>query len=172
MRFLVANLHRAFPELDPFPDTQAIGYVTDAYKQFSGVVNTWRLVGTLVCCTAFFLSCPLSSILAAAITPLLSRGADESPFMIGVFLPGWFLAGWSFFALRDHGLRKAIRNRLEGARCTKCHYSLLGLAVRDERVRCPECGHEELLAARGLSAADILGVIADPTPAAPPADPA
>jgi hypothetical protein len=73
--------------------------------------------------------------------------------LIGLTLTGC-VAMW----IRDQGLRRAIAKRLEGARCGRCKYSLLGLAVVGGNVLCPECGHFEALGDRGLSAADILGV--------------
>lgn len=158
MRLLVVELHRAFPELDPFTDEQRDFYIAEARKQHASTCVAWQGIGFLASVALFVLSCPGGTLfLSVALDggfdwgdPLLSLA------VVAVMGLWWLVAGWSLFALRDVGLRRAIRRRLDGACCGKCGYSLLGLAVDGTTVRCPECGQLESLADRGLTAADIL----------------
>lgn len=158
MRLLVVDLHRAFPELDPFTDEQCGAYVAEARKQFSSTCHAWLGLGLLASASLFLLSCPGGSLIAHTANDAGLQMSDSlAALATFATLGGWWLvAGWSLFAIRDVGLRRAIRRRLDGACCGGCGYSLLGLEVVDMIVRCPECGKTELLSDRGLTAADIL----------------
>jgi Zn ribbon nucleic-acid-binding protein len=61
---------------------------------------------------------------------------------------------------RDFRLRRALRHRIDNARCPGCRQPLLGLPLLAESevptVRCTECGEAVELAAIGLTPADIL----------------
>lgn len=159
MRLLVVELHRAFPELDPFTDQQCLAYVAEARKQFASVWMPMQGLGVFVCIVMMFLSCFIGAALGTFLDDhvgLEVHSTAHSIIMITVLGLWWLVACWAPFALRDVGLRRAIRKRLDGACCSRCGYSLLGLAVADYRVLCPECGQHESLADRGLTPADIL----------------
>lgn len=167
MRLLVVELHRAFPELDPFTDQQCLSYVAEARKQFASVWMPMQALGVFLCLAMLFLSCFIGAFLASFLDDTLDLdiGSPAHPLIMVCVLGSWWLAaGWTPFALRDVGLRRAIRKRLDGACCSGCGYSLLGLAVADNRVLCPECGKHESLTARGLTPADILSPTAPTNP--------
>ncbi|MEZ6232798.1 MAG: hypothetical protein R3B68_01285 [Phycisphaerales bacterium] len=159
MRFVVRDIHRAFEELDPFTDEQCRCYVRDAYSQFSSTTTGFTFLGIVTSVILTLVSCPFVTELVSFLQDRVWNDPwSPYPLIVGVpFMFAWWLfVGWTAFAFRDLGLRKAIRRRLAGARCSTCSYSLLGLTVTDGSVTCPECGHSENLHARGLSAADIL----------------
>lgn len=169
MRLLVVQLHRAFEELDAFSDDVCVAYVEQAGKQHAGLVMSWQLLGVVSLIGLGLVGLGLSGLGASLAHEAVGDRDSLVPGLVGMALlvPSGLVAGWSFFAMRDAGLRRAIRRRLQGARCGGCGYSLLGLAVVDGCVRCPECGAVESLAGRGLSAQDILSGRAEPDHGAP-----
>ena len=56
----------------------------------------------------------------------------------------------------ERWLKRTILSRVRAHHCAACSYPLLGLPVIDGGIICPECGQRFDLAARGLSAADVL----------------
>lgn len=159
MRFVVRDIRRAFQELDPFTDEQCRGYIADAYSQFSGITSGFTMLGVAASTALLAVSCPFAMGFVTFLeTRVWKDPWSPYPRLVGVpiMFAWWLFVGWTAFAFRDLGLRKAIRRRLAGARCSTCSYSLLGLTVTDGSVTCPECGLSENLHARGLSAADIL----------------
>jgi hypothetical protein len=62
--------------------------------------------------------------------------------MISIPVFAWGLGAW--WAVRWFGLQYAANELMERRECFGCAYSLVGLPVKEVRVRCPECGYASL----------------------------
>lgn len=147
MRLLTRRIHRAFPQLDPYPDDVCWKFI-DAARGGRGVRALSRasviLVGLILT--------PVGCILWAWLFAVLF-GADAISFQrSGGKLALWFLAAPFTLGLgpvaayfwRDRLLGWRLRFVLgTSGRCPACSYSLIGLALTDHStVFCPECGAE------------------------------
>lgn len=170
MRLPKFKVYRAFPELDPFPDSACEKFVVQAKRRrwvsrmllglacgaVVAVVGplTMVLVWAGILNGMKFLGCPPESVeaawmWAAGVVMLLGFGAS-------------FIAAMS---MRDAWLRWAIKGLLTRTSCAGCNYSLLGLLVTDGHIQCPECGIEFSLAQNGLTEDMLIaGVLTDKRP--------
>lgn len=160
MRVPVSKLYRAFPELDQYSDVECEGFVQLAQRE-----RTAGLLGTAM-------GAVVASVASAILVGYIAwyglvelfglpedRPSDDAlraffSFVIGT--TSLLSAALVGLLVRDLWLRWVITRRLSIARCLACSYSLLGLAVIDGRVQCPECGDSTRLSDRGLTPADIL----------------
>ncbi len=160
MRVPVRKIYRAFPELDRFSDAECEGFVVKA-KQTHALSMVFVAIGAIVVCLGTIVGGVMLLVFAVGYLARAFWGGRvpasyEMPLM-GLCLMLPVLTGLllTFYA-RDVWLRWAVSKRLLGTSCLSCGYSLLGLAVLNDAVTCPECGAAALLTARGLTAADIL----------------
>ncbi len=157
MRLPLRKVYRAFPELDRFSDEECERYVLQARAQRRIGPHPY-LVGVGVAFACLFTLVALGRSVArtmrthAVMEVLVPLGTCIVPAALGM------LAG---LAVRDWLLRRALRKRIDNARCTTCRHSLLGLPLLEPRseteaVRCPECGSVMVLERLGLTAADLM----------------
>jgi len=158
VRLIVRKVYRVFPELDRFSDAECEGFVGLVARRHRlarfFVSLTLAIVGGIL-----FLG---GSFLSSAIGEVWSRSGDAPAFVED----GWHLlvgiiasvVGAMYFtsAARNAWLRGKIQEHLTTIECMGCEYPLLGLPVVGGGITCPECGQRFDLAARGLSAADVL----------------
>lgn len=93
--------------------------------------------------------------------PELDRFTDEQceqfvRHALGAGAIAWWLLG---LVIRDRWLRRTIRSSLRHTRCPRCEYSLLGLAVAEGAVVCPQYGMRVGLAERGLTAEMLMAEV-------------
>ena len=161
MRLSTSKIWRAFPELDRFDDKRCQRYVREAMRQH-------RRGGCLVLLLVplGFVLWLISTALSVGLMDLLVPG-NEGPHW--VFIVAGVLAygapplgiGLGLLLARDRWLRRAIRDRLNAARCLGCSYSLLGLTPLEggRVVVCPECGRKGELTDEMLEQMRELGVV-------------
>jgi len=173
MRLPLSKIWRAFPELDRFDDTRCRRYVVEAAR-----VNRRSGCVILLLIPLAIAGWLVSIGLSIAILDLLVPGNQG---------PGWYftavalvifaapplLMGVTILLARDRWLRRAVRDRLNVARCLGCSYSLLGLTPVEGRsgqrhVTCPECGKPGEVTDEMMEQMLELGVVVVPAPAAPP----
>lgn len=169
MRIPYSKAYRAFPELDRFSDAECEGFVRLVKRQYRFAEVSVQLA-----------SVPLMLIVTAPgvlLVMALARWQDTSGWgeswhawewiiLFGALLSG-SCGGLSGLMFYDCWLKRAILVRLKEAKCPACAYSLLGLAVVDGGIRCPECGEVFGLAERGLTPADLLASVAEAGSGAP-----
>lgn len=165
MRLIVRKVYRAFPELDRFSDAECEGFVgLVARRHRRGRVV--RLVGLAVASGLLFFG---GSYLTYSIGDELFRSGRAPKFvqdywhlLVGILASG-VVALLFTSVCRTVWLRSKIQHHLTALECIECAYSLLGLPVVEGAITCPECGQRFDLAARGLTAADVLGQATPPT---------
>lgn len=164
MRLPFSKVYRAFPELDRLTDEQCEEYVRQVRRRFRVRRRTHVLLvffGTLLAVTLIF---------AAVVIVLVSeqqkylRGVRDSlvdhPAALAVFIPVICVGPpllW-MFSMHAAWLNRWIKVHMAEIRCVQCQYLLLGLAVHNDTVACPECGQTIILSSLGLTAADIMGI--------------
>ncbi len=161
MRIPLSKIYRAFPELDPFPDSECERFVLSARTQSGatiGAASFFAFCFSLMVYAIFvwfiaawasrFIKQLFQGSLAVDQLEMLSTGL--------VLVCGPLFACLCFGLTRDTFLRRAILDRINLARCTACKFSLLGLPVVLGQVRCPECGGVINLASIGLRPTDLL----------------
>jgi len=150
VRLPVDKVYRAFCELDSLSDEQCEAYVRGAERAHRGSRSRMLIVCTLLAVggalamiwPAQWLGAALTrpddhlagGFLRAVLTAVLAAAV---PLLVAVF--------W-----RDRWLRRAIARQIKRDRCPACNYSLAGLAPKESRLRCPECGKNWLAGAGGL----------------------
>ncbi len=165
MRLIVRKVYRAFPELDRFSDAECEGFVRHVarrhpFKRF----------------VVYFTLGVLSMVLIVLCLGLLALVVGQLPnnvrgmqFMVqfGIILLGTTLSVlvpmFGVSNIRTAWLRGKIQKHLSAIECAECEYSLIGLTIVDGGIFCPECGQRFDLAARGLTAADVLAKTPAPT---------
>ncbi|MGD9791416.1 MAG: hypothetical protein AB7Q00_10065 [Phycisphaerales bacterium] len=138
MRLLRLKLHRAFPELDPYPDDQARRFVDQASR--SGR-NVWIFTGAAILYIVLGGALFVGALVLAK--DLLDAGNVRSDFAFDAsIILGILLFALGGFLVRDITLRILIRKLLdERATCGACRYSLVGLPIDTSgKALCPECG--------------------------------
>lgn len=155
MRLPVSKVYRGFPELDRFTDEECGSLVGAAVKRHRrtavGIMAAVLVIGAAMVDLAaiFFFNRIIPEMSDASVWALVLFFTIVAT--MGVALG--FVTLWG----RDVALRATIRRQIEDARCPECRYPLLGLAVADGRVICPECGEATSLGAMGLTEADVIG---------------
>lgn len=161
MRVPGSKVYRAFSELDPFSDAECVAYVRmvrQRHRLMHGVATVFG-VGLALGCIVGFGSLMVS--FTASIDDQPGRSVFDSAWgtllllLLIVAVPV-MTGGVAFLVVRDVALRRGVRRHLGKVQCHGCGYSLLGLAVVDGVVRCPECGEGLELAKYGLSEGDVL----------------
>lgn len=157
MRLPISKVYRAFPELDAFDDAACRRYVQLANEQFGTSKSGWIALGLII---AFAIALP-----GAAFLPVLCDRADQKLMwkvdpaytLGGLYMAVVLLMAFTpLLLLRDAWLKRAILEKLRLARCPRCSYSLLGLAVKDGAVTCPECATPFVLSERGMRPEDLI----------------
>jgi DNA-directed RNA polymerase subunit RPC12/RpoP len=168
MRLPLTKVYRAFPELDRFTDEQCREYVKHVHLRFPW--SRWmyaalaNVVAFVVAALAFWSVAWVT--LRPSVTMMPGFRFVDHPLMCSALLAALSLGPASLlrYWIRHRWLRRRLRECIAEARCANCRYPLLGLAVRDGAVLCPECGERVVLADFGLTPADLLGA-APPSPA-------
>ncbi len=158
MRFPLSKAYRAFPELDRFSDAECEGFVRLAKSQNRPATYLWTLVGVLVAGFSIPVGFALTMFIANVVAKRGGPSAGSNATLIafaGILLS---LIGGAMLGVitYERWLKRTILSRVRAHHCAACSYSLLGLPVIDGGIICPECGQRFDLAARGLSAADVL----------------
>ncbi len=178
MRLPRTKLWRAFPELDAYSDAECQRYIREASNRrfAAGIVLiafgtvAGVALGVAVPALWSFVAVELSIVRAGINRWLWEIALVDSVRIIG--LVGGPALG--FFLSRDVWLRRAVRARLDTAKCGGCGYSLLGLTTLpqpttgEDAVQCPECGQFTPLRRAGLTPGDLMQ---RPRPSAPPTSP-
>ncbi len=147
MRFPLSKVYRAFPELDRFSDADCRYFCRDIYR---------REKLTYLAPTVFGVS--LVVLMLCMLYLQRTRNAWWLPDQLELLGSALFAVPSSILAaiyVRDRFFHRAVRERILGARCSGCRFSLIGLPVRDGTTRCPECGATIVLSDHGLVEADI-----------------
>jgi hypothetical protein len=157
MRLPWDKVYRAFPELDRFSDEECERYILQVRSQ--------KKVGALPGVLSF-LSVLLWILLGFPAIAWAMRGPGASSEPIMMLKGALVIAGvvgtpfLTYYVVRDYRLRRALRDRIDNARCPKCRQSLLGLPLIPgaprPAVRCTECGGFIELGTIGLTPTDIL----------------
>ncbi len=162
MRLPVSKVWRAFPELDRFDDARCIRYVRQA-KAKRRVTGALLVLLAPVFVIVWFVSIGLS----VGVMDMLYPGG-AGPGVVGMILALFLFAGTplalslTLLLLRDRWLHRAVRDRLNVARCLECSYSLLGLDPGENKfVICPECGKPADLTDEMLEQMRELGILTD-----------
>lgn len=154
MRLPFYKLYRAFPELDAFGDDACRAYIREAIR------TRWLssiMIGIVVVVTFFTVMVVVGWFmwLLAHVVPA------SSIFMVVIWIIVPVVTGAvAAYSIRDMWVKHIVLERLQGVRCGGCTYSLLGLAVVDGGVVCPECGERFELAKRGVTQADLMALAA------------
>lgn len=153
MRVPLSKIYRAFPEFDPFPDSECERYIRYAYKQARMRIGCIPLA-------VFAASLPLYAVvLSASVAGLVYVGIElpEEYLIVPVILSASVVGVPALLALlsRDVVLRRVLKDRLRTARCPNCEFSLLGLPVVEGATRCPECGTQIVLNMHNLTPRDL-----------------
>jgi hypothetical protein len=138
MRLLTRQLHRAFPELDPFDDTRCRQFVAQAARSRSGRFAS--IVAVVVAIHIGLMGPPAA--MAWLSTTSLANYFTWSPLWLDAsFIAGFVLGPFAGIATRDVALRLRVRRVLRArGRCYGCGYSLLGIPIgANLEVICPEC---------------------------------
>jgi hypothetical protein len=157
MRIPFRKIYRAFPELDRFDDERCERYVLQATQVALGRRVRRHLLeaalGVLVFGAIIF-----AGILTARLAgSRLFASSASALILLGYYSLLVALPIIASLMARDWWLRRAVGDRLRSARCPGCEYSLLGLPVQEDSVRCPECGTRFDLVHHGLTVEDVLG---------------
>jgi phage FluMu protein Com len=138
MRLLTRQLHRAFPELDPFDDERCDRFVAQAARSRTG-----RLVSILavLAAAAVGLVGPPAAISWLRSSPWSVSLAITPIWIDAAFVAGFVLGPFAAIIARDVALRLRIRRVIRArGRCYGCGYSLLGIPIgANLEVVCPEC---------------------------------
>lgn len=164
---LFKKVYRTFPELDRFTDEQCRGFERAARREqwTSGLFMNAIGLGLAAMWTAF-------GVWQFLIVLNVVSGASD---------PGWGQRRWIVLgavaavlftlaglciarAIYAAWLRDAIAHLQRSTRCPSCSYPLLGLAVEDDKVVCPECGLRMSLAARGWTRSHLIATVAGERP--------
>lgn len=158
MRLPMSKIYRAFPELDRFEAAECEAWVARAWKMHGAALAGMNLLAFAVGGGALLLVGPLCFV-------VFWRVSERTPgewgwwlqlAMVLVMMPVLAVPVVGGLWIRDIALRRAIVRQLEGARCVKCRYSLLGLPIHLGAVVCSECGERMTLGTLGLTAADLM----------------
>lgn len=160
MRIPYSKVYRAFPELDAFSDGECRTFVQLAQRERAvGLLSTAMGAVVVAVCVGAMAGYVAWTGLSLVLGEADLRPLNDVRFGAYVSLTGFaaiFFASLSGLVIRDLWIRWAIARRLGVARCSRCNYSLLGLSVIEDRVKCPECGTVVCLSDRGLKPVDIL----------------
>jgi hypothetical protein len=141
VRLVTRKLHRAFPELDPFPDDKCLMFLKAANRVRWVVVLRWGIAAGLAVAVTLAGWIGLFPLIDNQIGRMKdARWAVVIDFLV---LTGPSLVGLLvLMVVRDSVLRLRIRRviSLRGT-CRQCGYSLLGIPIgADNQLTCPECG--------------------------------
>ncbi|MEI7658848.1 MAG: hypothetical protein WCK33_12365 [Phycisphaerae bacterium] len=138
MRLLTRQLHRAFPELDPFDDGRCGRFVAQAARSTSG-----RLASIVAVLTAIILGVvgPPAAMTWLRSTSLASHFTWSPLWLDASLVAGFVLGPFAGIVTRDVALSLRVRRVLRArGRCYGCGYSLLGIPIgANLEVICPEC---------------------------------
>lgn len=153
MRLPLSKIYRAFPEFDPFPDSECERYIRYAYAQARLRIGCIPIVAFVLAFAVY-----LSLVIAGtAILEGMGLSPDGTSLLLPLLLFVSVFAVPAIFALlvRDRVLRRVLLDRVRTARCPSCQFSLLGLPVAEGAVRCPECGTNIVLSMHNLTPQDL-----------------
>jgi hypothetical protein len=158
VRLPTHKVYRAFPELDRFSDEACERYVAAARGRAGCLLPGVLIAAGVLAAHAALLA--VAVLIIKVVHPLLpvSASAHLGDFILsaGLGLTGGASMVFGFKA-RNVLLRRTLRDLIRLARCPGCEYSLLGLQVREGRVRCPECGRDsDVRAELGLTEEQLL----------------
>lgn len=156
MRLPTSKVYRAFPELDKFSDAQCAAYVKNATKERKKQHIAATCLLLIAVPLALFLAYGGTALSALLIFPDEKLFSDSFFAFILIHMTVlFFLECLGLLWLRDRWLRRIVTKHLLTVRCPHCRYVLLGLAVNDNTVTCPECGTRHTLASLGRTEADL-----------------
>lgn len=164
MRIPFSKRYRAFPELDQLSDGECKALVALVARRhriaqfLSSLALT--LVGLILFLCGGFVTMVVSEIVGRSQEAAWLADDGWIP-LLGVVL-SLIIAVVFTSASRNAWLRGKILEHLSTVECVQCEYSLLGLPAHDGVIVCPECGLPFNLAARGLSAADVMARAEEP----------
>jgi hypothetical protein len=162
VRFPFRKLHRAFRELDGFSDRQCALFIRRAGRRDPRGLA----LACVLAIAAFFLAAYLWFMLFWTLAQMRVIGAWSVVLATASPLVGAVAA----LLVRDAWLRRAVRTQIRRGACHGCGYSLLGLRVEGDALRCPECGRRITLEEARMSAQELLApdVSSPGTSSAPP----
>jgi hypothetical protein len=160
MRLPLTKVYRAFPELDRFSDVECERFVLRADRDYpESKVGAYALGALVIVAIIVMLVVPERILWGLWSQRFASRLAREDVqdivlvasvfFYAAVFLVGMLM-------VRDRWLIRTITRRVHQTSCPSCGYSLLGLAVVQDVVVCPECAAPYFLAEHGVTAKDLM----------------
>jgi hypothetical protein len=158
MRLPWDKVYRAFPELDRFSDEECERYILQVKAQKKiGPYPGLLTFGSVLLCIIF--GAPIGG-------KWLFEGPATGPDAVFMLRGAALICGFAgvpaftYCITRDVRLRRALRARIDNARCPTCKQSLLGLPLIPgaprPAVRCTECGGYIELSTIGLTPTDIL----------------
>lgn len=154
MRFPLSKIYRAFPEFDPFPDSECERYIRYAYAQSRLRIGCIPAVAFVVALIFFN---GLHGVVAVALESSNVRPGESGEIVIFfvALVSGFAVPAIFALLVRDRVLRRVLLDRVRTARCPSCQFSLLGLPVAEGAVRCPECGTNIVLSMHNLTPQDL-----------------
>ena len=147
-RWVVRQIWRAFPELDPYTDDECRTFVRAVRRE-----RVLTAIRALLLAASPITAVVGSVIIAALVYGWLERyslsesalGSTLQLTAVGLSMAVvGLLSAFACLVLRDWLLRRRLRAVLGvGGHCRGCGYSFIGLIIPETlRVRCPECGME------------------------------
>lgn len=148
IRITTSDLHRAFEQLDRFPEDKCRKFVKAAQGGFllrSGIQVALVILFHLIAGAIIAGGIAIFLGVGGTFEERMYAGAQRQWLNLGILAGtglSLLIAGLATLFARDLWLRSRIRYVLDmRGRCVKCHYGLLGLPISDSfEVKCPECG--------------------------------
>lgn len=151
--------YRAYPEFDGYSDEQCRKLLLQARLRRGDAAWVLPLLASIVL-VGFWSIVALGVIRALATLLGITVGGGNLWAALLLFVVPAFIV--SFVWLRRTMLVRSVRRLVNRAACPYCEFSLVGLPVRTNAVRCPECGQVVILSQNGLSPEDVRIDAPDP----------
>lgn len=160
MRFpRLISFYRAYPEFDGYTDEQCRKLLLQARLRRGDAAWVLPLLASIVL-VGLWSIIALGVIRALATLLGITLTGNNLWIVLLLFeVPGFVV---TFVWLRRIMLVRSVRRLVNRAACPFCEFSLVGLPVRTNAVRCPECGQVVILSENGLAPEDIRVDSPDP----------
>jgi hypothetical protein len=144
--------YRAYPEFDGYSDEQCRKLLLQARLRRGDAAWVLPLLSAGGLAAAWSVVALGLIRVAAALLGLTLAGVGVLLWLVMAVAPV-FVVGFAW--VRRAMLVRSVRRLVNGAACPFCEFSLVGLPVRINTVRCPECGEKVRLTEHGIRQEDL-----------------
>lgn len=144
--------YRAYPEFDGYSDEQCRKLLLQARLRRGDAAWVLPLVAAAAA-AGFWLF--VAAGLVHALAALLGITIVGGNFLLAVAVLVAPVFAAAFVGVRRAMLVRSVRRLVNRAACPFCEFSLVGLPVRVNTVRCPECGEKVRLSEHGIRHEDL-----------------